>query len=162
MVCVFFWMLGWDLSIGESIAIVIVIGFSVDYTVHFAHAYLEAKGPVLRRNVRTSYSFTIMGISVLFGALTTFGAALPLLLTNYILYKKMGEIIVMTIFSALLWATVAFPAFLLLLGPENKAGQLFSIHSLCAKKKEDSTDADSKPPATEMATTDAAGTAGAS
>merc|ERR1712045_235544 len=115
-VVLFFVMCGWDLSIAESIAVVIVIGFSVDYTVHFAHAYLESKNVTWRRE-RTRNSFLIMGISVLFGALTTFGAALPLVLAQYLLYKKMGEIILITVFSALLWATVAFPAFLLIAGP---------------------------------------------
>ena len=33
-------MLGWALGIAESIAAVIVIGFSVDFTVHLAHMYV--------------------------------------------------------------------------------------------------------------------------
>ena len=33
------------LGISESIAAVIVIGFSVDYVVHLCHIYAEAKAP---------------------------------------------------------------------------------------------------------------------
>ena len=33
---------GWSLGVAESIAGVIVIGFSVDYTVHLGHIYKEA------------------------------------------------------------------------------------------------------------------------
>ena len=32
---------GWDFGVIESLAVVIVIGFSVDYNVHLGHAYLE-------------------------------------------------------------------------------------------------------------------------
>lgn len=33
----------WDLGVGEAIAGVIVIGYSVDYVVHLAHMYCEGK-----------------------------------------------------------------------------------------------------------------------
>ena len=33
------WAMGWGLGIAESIAAVIVIGFSVDYVVHLGHMY---------------------------------------------------------------------------------------------------------------------------
>ena len=35
-------MSGWELGVSESIAIVIVIGFSVDYVVHLAAHYVHA------------------------------------------------------------------------------------------------------------------------
>jgi predicted RND superfamily exporter protein len=36
-------IMGWSLGIGESIAAVILIGLSVDYCVHLANAYIEAR-----------------------------------------------------------------------------------------------------------------------
>jgi predicted RND superfamily exporter protein len=35
------YLLGWALGVIESIASIIVIGFSVDYVVHLSNAYLE-------------------------------------------------------------------------------------------------------------------------
>ena len=35
-------MMGWELGTTEAIAAVIVIGFSVDYCVHLANAYVES------------------------------------------------------------------------------------------------------------------------
>jgi hypothetical protein len=35
--------LGWSLGVAESIAGVIVVGFSVDYTLHLGHIYKEAE-----------------------------------------------------------------------------------------------------------------------
>ena len=37
--------LGWGLGVAESIAAVIVIGFSVDFTVHLAHTHVEPSSP---------------------------------------------------------------------------------------------------------------------
>lgn len=33
---------GWELGVAESITIVILIGFSVDYVVHLANHYVES------------------------------------------------------------------------------------------------------------------------
>merc|ERR1712048_1514220 len=36
------YLMGWKFGVSESVAIVIIIGFSVDYVVHLANAYLES------------------------------------------------------------------------------------------------------------------------
>merc|ERR1711920_1185497 len=47
----------WDLGIGEAIAGVIVIGYSVDYVVHLAHIYTEASSHGLnRRSERAEFA----------------------------------------------------------------------------------------------------------
>jgi hypothetical protein len=59
----------WGLGVAESIAAVIVIGFSVDFTVHLAHMYSEA-GHVegLRlRSERMASSARTMGVTVTMG-----------------------------------------------------------------------------------------------
>ena len=35
-------LLGWEFGVAESIAVVILIGFSVDYVVHLANHFVEA------------------------------------------------------------------------------------------------------------------------
>ena len=68
------WAMGWGLGIAESIASVIVIGFSVDYVVHLSHAYVEAghrDPPINLRGERVTYALKSMGATVFSGAVTT-------------------------------------------------------------------------------------------
>ena len=53
-----------------------VVGLAVDYAVHFTHFYNEAIG---NRYEKAQGALHGVGISVLGGALTTAGAALPLI-----------------------------------------------------------------------------------
>ena len=66
--------MGWDLGIAETVGAVIVIGFSIDYTLHIGHMYEEAKEKGWRSRIdRTQYSLERMGTTVLAGAITTAG-----------------------------------------------------------------------------------------
>lgn len=44
-------MNGWELGVAESIAIVILIGMSVDYVVHLANHYVESMFPDKHRKM---------------------------------------------------------------------------------------------------------------
>ena len=66
------WM-GWKLGVMESTNIAILIGISVDFVVHFAHAYLHSHED--GQAARCRHSLTTMGISVVAAALTTFLAS---------------------------------------------------------------------------------------
>ena len=65
-------MNGYQLGVSESIAMVIIIGFSVDYVVHLGAHYVHKKSP--DRTDRTSDALGAMGVSIFSGALTTFGS----------------------------------------------------------------------------------------
>eukprot|EP01050_Picozoa_sp_SAG11_P022057 SAG11_NODE_4067_length_2081_cov_1.993946_2_plen_93_part_00 len=52
----------WALGVAEAIAAVIVIGFSVDFTVHFAHMYIESDET--SREGRFRYAAQTMGVTV--------------------------------------------------------------------------------------------------
>jgi protein dispatched 1 len=67
------WM-GWELGVSESVACVIIIGFSVDYVVHLATHYIHA--PFDHRFERMKYSLEEMGVSIVSGAITTLGSGL--------------------------------------------------------------------------------------
>merc|ERR1719273_876277 len=88
---------GWDFGIIESVAVVIVIGFSVDYNVHLGHAYLEGAESTPDRNTRLGHSLLTMGISVVSGAITTMLSGLPLIPSMILFFRKMGIIIVGTV-----------------------------------------------------------------
>ena len=60
-------ILGWTLGTIEAILISILAGFSVDYTVHLAHAYTQAEGGTEQR---VEEAFADMGISVFSGMLS--------------------------------------------------------------------------------------------
>jgi hypothetical protein len=71
-------MLDWELGTVESICLTIVAGFSVDYVVHLAHAYMHSKA--LTRAERVQNALGEMGITVLSGMATTVLASVPLFL----------------------------------------------------------------------------------
>ena len=113
-------MNGWQFGFSESISIVIIIGFSVDYVVHFANAYLECPGKT--RTERLSFSLLTMGVSVGSGAVTTLLAGFFLLFPNLVFFYKMGVIILITILAAILWALLFVTSMLAAFGPENDTG----------------------------------------
>lgn len=62
----------WQLGVSESIAMVIIIGFSVDYVVHLATHYVHSTE--LTRFDRSTDSVAAMGVSIFSGAITTLGS----------------------------------------------------------------------------------------
>ena len=95
-------IMGWDLGTTEAIAAVIVIGFSVDYCVHLANAYIE--NDAKDRETRTRIALTTMGISVTAGAITTIIAGVFLSLCILTFFVKFSFLICWTIISSYLWA----------------------------------------------------------
>merc|ERR1719382_2167059 len=83
---------GWKFGVSESVAIVIIIGFSIDYVVHLANAYLESSSH--SREERLSFAMLTMGISVVSGAVTTFGAGFFLTFPAFVIFRKMGIVMV--------------------------------------------------------------------
>lgn len=66
-------IMGYPLGVAESVATVILIGFSMDYCLHLAGAYVASKK--VSREDKTQDSLTEMGVSVTAGALTTIFSA---------------------------------------------------------------------------------------
>lgn len=85
----------WSLGVAESIAGVIVIGFSVDYTVHLGHIYREASEMVQdTREHKTQHALTVMGTTVIGGGLTTLSAGLILYMCTLTFFTKMAALLV--------------------------------------------------------------------
>ena len=68
-------MKDWELGITESLSVTCLIGLSVDYVVHFAAEYSHSAQ--LTRKDKIGEAYRHVGISILFGFLTSFGAAMP-------------------------------------------------------------------------------------
>jgi multidrug efflux pump subunit AcrB len=81
-------MLGWTLGTNEAILMSILAGFSVDYVVHLAHAYVESEG--LNNVDRIKGAFGDMGTSVFSGMLTSVIASVPLFFCTLTFFAKFG------------------------------------------------------------------------
>jgi len=74
--------LGWTLGfLEQSICFAILIGVSVDFVIHFSHAY-SAMGGEASRGDQTRYALIRMGPSILAAAFTTIAAAVIMLFTT--------------------------------------------------------------------------------
>merc|ERR1719384_2884369 len=127
------YLMGWKFGVSESVAIVIIIGFSVDYVVHLANAYLESSA--YSRDERLSFALLTMGISVVSGAVTTFGAGFFLIFPPVIFFYKMGLLMISTVFLSIFWAMCFFTSIIALWGPEGDSGDLKKYFKCCQKKK---------------------------
>eukprot|EP00177_Eucheuma_denticulatum_P004660 GFKZ01008474.1.p1 GENE.GFKZ01008474.1~~GFKZ01008474.1.p1 ORF type:complete len:1014 (+),score=125.22 GFKZ01008474.1:449-3490(+) len=116
------YLLGWDLGITESIGIVIAIGYSFDGAAHIATAYVESLN--FSRFDRVRDALTDLGISVLFGAISTLLAGFMLFPAIIIFFQKFAGLIVITVSLGLIWSLIFLPALLLVLGPTGETGDL--------------------------------------
>ena len=98
-------MLGYTLGTTESILISILAGFSVDYVIHLAHAYVHAEGDTDERVVT---AFGDMGISVFSGMLTSVIASIPLFFCTLTFFKAFGTFLCLTIAMSWIYANFGF------------------------------------------------------
>mmetsp|Transcript_12945 Transcript_12945/g.30536 ORF Transcript_12945/g.30536 Transcript_12945/m.30536 type:complete len:695 (+) Transcript_12945:1702-3786(+) len=126
---------GWSLGIIESIAAVIVVGFSVDYTIHMGHMYDHA-GKHLgfeARHERARYAILKMSSTVLAGAITTAGSGSFMFACQIVFFKKMGFLICVTIAFSLLFSLFLFMPLLYVAGPAGNCGHVAHfLPCLCA------------------------------
>lgn len=117
---------GWDLGIAETIAGIIVIGFSVDYVVHMGHMYVEAaeKSGLMTREKRFFYAASKMGSTVMAGAVTTAGSGAFMFMCQMRFFYKMAVLITLTIGFSFVFSFGFFMAYLIMIGPEYDNGNL--------------------------------------
>jgi len=117
---------GWGLGLLEGILVVLVIGFSVDYTVHLSDAYKTC--PLFTRYEKVQFALDACGKSILSGAISTVGAAAIMLTANIGFFKKFGAFIFITIILSTLFSLGFYAAILLVLGPIEKQGRLINLY----------------------------------
>lgn len=122
----FIQIVGWGLGTLESVLIVIVIGFSVDYTVHLADSYGASSS--LTREAKVADALVHTGASVLSGAISTLGASLPMFGAQVIFFFKFGVFIFVTIALSLAFSLGFFAAALCVVGPLGDAGALSNLY----------------------------------
>ena len=99
---------GQELGTSESISLVILIGFSVDYTVHLANDYVHSSKET--RFDKMGQAFGEMGISIFGGFITTCGCGVFLFPGDLTFFSKFGLLITSTVFFSFLSATCLFAA----------------------------------------------------
>ena len=78
-----------------------------------------------------------MGVSILAGAITTIGSAVFLYGGVIVFFTKFATVILVTVFSSLLFSLIFFLAFLHACGPNDKKGNICLFFSTCSKKSSD-------------------------
>merc|ERR1712196_726631 len=108
-----------------SISSVVLLGFSVDYTVMLAATYMKAQ-PVSRFG-KMQFSLAALGMSILGGSITTAGAAAFLALGVILFFKKFALVMALTISYSLLWSLLFFPAAMMVVGPLHDCGSVAKL-----------------------------------
>merc|ERR1711988_524358 len=109
--------LGWELGTIESICLTILAGFSVDYVVHLAHAYVHAEKNERSDKVRSALDE--IGVSVLGGMLTSASAAVALMFCQLQFFYKFGVFLMLTVSISWIWANIGFMASMAFFGPDD-------------------------------------------
>ena len=99
-------IVGWEMGVPESVATVIVIGFSVDYVVHLAAHYVHS--PFYAKDAKATEAVTAMGISIFSGAITTMGSGVFLFGGTIIFFQKFALVILVTVLFSLLYSLIFF------------------------------------------------------
>lgn len=107
--------IGWSVSVLESICLTILVGLSVDYTIHLANSWRESD--LKNREKRLQGTLLEIGISVFSASITTLLACIPLFFCYVLFFKKFGIFIAMTIFWSTIYAFGVFCALLAFYGP---------------------------------------------
>eukprot|EP00538_Stauroneis_constricta_P012591 CAMPEP_0119547884 /NCGR_PEP_ID=MMETSP1352-20130426/1904_1 /TAXON_ID=265584 /ORGANISM="Stauroneis constricta, Strain CCMP1120" /LENGTH=1198 /DNA_ID=CAMNT_0007592951 /DNA_START=90 /DNA_END=3686 /DNA_ORIENTATION=- len=108
--------LGWTLGFLESICFAILIGVSVDFVIHFTHAYANLPGDT-GRSERTKFALVHMGPSILAAAVTTIASATIMLFTVIIFFQKFALILFLTVIQATIGSFVVFLTMTDTIGP---------------------------------------------
>ncbi|GBG34318.1 Protein dispatched-like 1 [Hondaea fermentalgiana] len=112
-------LLGWSLGVAEAMAAVMVVGLSVDYsTLHGTSYAYAARAGLQTRKERFRFSAIIIGPTVIAGALTTAGSAVPMFGAQLEFFFKMAILLTGTIaYSLLVTEFMVMPLFRVI-GPE--------------------------------------------
>ena len=101
----------------ESIAVVMLVGFAVDYVLHLSTDYMHSLAP--KRGEKMRQAYREMGISIFSGACTTFGSGAFLFFGNILFFQKFAMIICVTVVMAFASAILTFGAMMFTWGPQN-------------------------------------------
>eukprot|EP00930_Biecheleria_cincta_P016407 TRINITY_DN13356_c3_g2_i1.p1 TRINITY_DN13356_c3_g2~~TRINITY_DN13356_c3_g2_i1.p1 ORF type:complete len:491 (+),score=90.13 TRINITY_DN13356_c3_g2_i1:60-1532(+) len=96
----------WSFGLMEAVSLIIFCGFSVDYPLHVVQAYVmeRSKGSGIRLALKE------VGWAVASGCFTTCGAAVFLNLCTITIFQRFGQVLIVNMVFALIFALVWIPA----------------------------------------------------
>ena len=100
-------ILGWKFGAIEAISVTVFVGFSVDYVLHIANSYNEAKIEPTRF-LKTRAALTQTGVSVSGAAVTTIGASIFLFFADIVAFKAFGIVICANTFLSITYCFLFF------------------------------------------------------
>lgn len=123
-----FAVLGWELGIAESIVSIMIVGLSVDYTVHLGHMYTYAGSEegLETRDERFQYAVLTMGMTVIAGGSTTLGAGIFLFGAQITFFTKMAILLTLTVTFSLFYSFFFMMALASWVGPEGTYARVCS------------------------------------
>ena len=124
-----FTILGWELGIAESIVAIMIVGLSVDYTVHLGHMYTFAGNHegFDTRSERFEYAILTMGTTVIAGGSTTLGAGLFLFGAQITFFAKMGILLTLTVTFSLYYSFFFMMPLASWIGPEGDYAKFLGV-----------------------------------
>ncbi|CAF0855134.1 unnamed protein product [Brachionus calyciflorus] len=150
-----FVLMGWELSILESVVIIMSVGLSCDFSCHYGVAYINSDRDFNDGSKRTCFDyrknnkerfvriqdiFKRVGSAVFMAALTTFLAGLSMYPSGLTSFSKMGQFLMLVMCTSYLYSTFFFVSMCALIGPTRNFGDLnfkdwgLMIASACYKK----------------------------
>lgn len=115
----FMYLWGLVLSSLTMLAMIMSVGFSVDYSVHIIHAYMQAKGDT--REIKIKKAIEMAGGPVFNGAFSTFLGICFLLLAKSYLFHTFFIVIFLVLVLGSTHALIFIPVALSIIGPLNTA-----------------------------------------
>ena len=116
-----------------------IVGLSVDYTVHLGHMYTYAgHGEGLQtRDERFQYAAMTMGMTVLAGGSTTLGAGIFLFGAQIVFFTKMAILLTLTVTFSIFYSFFFMMALASWVGPEGTFANVCSCrHSTPVRAEE--------------------------
>jgi len=120
-------LVGYDIGLVESLVGPVVIGFTVDYTVHLCVGYLQSS-MFNTREERATMALTDLSVGIAFGGLTTLMCTLPMCLGVIVQMYKFGILVSVTVIFGEIWALVFLSSMLISFGPEGNDGNISAIY----------------------------------
>jgi hypothetical protein len=120
---------GWALGPLEVISIIVFLGYSMTYSIHIAHAYIEAAEEVKSDEQRLRLALLRLGPATISSALTTLSTCIFLANCVSTIFVRFGIVLFVITVQGVLAALIVEPAFL------SVAHGKVTLRALCAKKE---------------------------
>jgi predicted RND superfamily exporter protein len=119
---------GWKFGLVESTCVIVFIGISVDYVVHFSHQYMSSA--FVGRQLRTIYAYKQMSKTIIGGSITSCFSGFFLVTCEADSLNKFGILLLITIISSLLTSLIFHPSLLMLFGPNDNQGDISGLFKM--------------------------------